>query len=134
MALSNKFTPSRAIVPVLREAIVLPTSSSRNSVHLTRHKSAPEIRSLLHADDPTLIGLFNRGLIGLTDGIVAGLDLAVYGIDVTSVVATEGMVRIGWMEQNSAARLRRDLRMLNLVLAAEGGRSPARLLSETRAA
>ncbi len=94
----------------------------------------PEIRRVLGADELTPIGLFNRGLIGLADQIIGAIDLAGYTIDVGAIVMTESARQAGWMDQTDAARLRRDLRLATLMLAAESGRGPGRVLSDTKAA
>jgi hypothetical protein len=94
---------------------------------------SPETRQQLGTDRPDLLGAVNRTIMMPVEAAVALLDLASYGIRATIVAGTQGMAQAGWMSQTDAARLRRDLNLLALVVAAETGR-PTRLMTTSQEA
>jgi hypothetical protein len=87
---------------------------------------SPETKHQLGMDRPDLLGFINSTIMMPVEAVVALFDLATYGISATIIAGTQGMAQAGWMSQSDARRLRRDLNLLAIVVAAETGRGPAR--------
>ncbi len=84
----------------------------------------PGVYRFFGADQNTPLGLINQAILYPVDKMALLLHLASYGIDASIVGGTEVAARRGWMSETSAGQLRRDLALLMIVLAAEGGRAP----------